>query len=54
MRETDEHIHANSLPFDCIKMQTCARTHTHTHRHTHAGRHLFAVQPDEFDLYLNP
>lgn len=40
--ETDEHIHADSLPFDCLKMQT--RTHgcTHAHRQTHllsaAGR----------------
>lgn len=32
---TDEHIHANSLPFDCIKMQTCTHTYTHTHAHTH-------------------
>ncbi len=26
--ETDEHIHANSLPFDCIKIHSLTHTHT--------------------------
>lgn len=34
MSETDEHIHANSLPFDCIK-------NAYTYAYTHTGRHLF-------------
>lgn len=40
--ETDEHIHADSLPFDCLKMQTRTHGRTHAHRQTHllsaAGR----------------
>jgi len=34
--ETDEHIHANSLPFECIKMQT--HTYKQTPLHGAAGR----------------
>lgn len=49
---TDKHIHANSLPFDCIKIQTRRQKHRQTH--TYTGRRLIAVQPEEFDLYLNP
>lgn len=38
---TDKHIHANSLPFDCIKSQT----HTHTQTETQTDTHIHRQTP---------